>query len=67
LQNRSGATTAGPYSVRPKPGAPISMPFEWDELETLAGSEQFSFANVRERLADAGDLLAPAYGLEQRL
>ncbi len=67
LQNASGKTTAGPYSVRPKPGAPISMPFEWDELETLRGSDQFTFANFRERLADSGDLLAPAYHLEQEL
>ena len=67
LQNRSGATTAGPYGVRPKPGAPISMPFEWEELDALAGSDQFNFANFRPRLADVGDLLAPSYGLAQRL
>ncbi len=67
LQNASGKTTAGPYSVRPMPGAPISMPFEWDELERLVASDQFTFANFRQRLADTGDLLARAYDLEQEL
>jgi len=67
LQNASGKTTAGPYSVRPKPGAPISMPFDWDELDALSGSDQFTIAKFRERVADTGDLLAPAYALEQRL
>ncbi len=67
LQNAGGKTTAGPYSVRPLPGAPISMPFAWDELDVITGSGQFTFANYRQRLADVGDLLAPAYGLEQKL
>ena len=67
LQNASGKTTAGPYSVRPLPGAPISTPFRWDELERLRSSDQFTFANIRERLAQVGDLLAPAYAMAQSL
>ncbi len=67
LQNAAGKTTAGPYSVRPRPGAPISTPFRWDELDDLVGSDQFTFANIRARLAEVGDLLAPAYEMSQRL
>jgi bifunctional non-homologous end joining protein LigD len=33
LQNRPGATIAGPYSLRPKPGATVSMPLHWDEVK----------------------------------
>ena len=67
LQNRRGATTAGPYSVRPRPGAPVSAPFAWDELDDLRASDQFTMANLRGRLAAVGDPLAPAYGMQQRL
>ncbi|MDP4196435.1 MAG: non-homologous end-joining DNA ligase, partial [Bacteroidota bacterium] len=33
LQNRSGQTIAAPYSVRPKPGATVSAPLNWDEVK----------------------------------
>lgn len=33
LQNRSQATISAPYSVRPKPGATISMPLHWEEIK----------------------------------
>src|SRR5690606_9725682 len=33
LQNRPGATIACPYSLRPKPGATVSMPLHWDEVK----------------------------------
>lgn len=33
LQNRPGATIAGVYSLRPKPGATVSMPLYWDEVK----------------------------------
>ncbi|MCR6721066.1 MAG: non-homologous end-joining DNA ligase [Chitinophagaceae bacterium] len=33
LQNRPSATLAAPYSVRPKPGAPVSMPLHWEEVK----------------------------------
>src|SRR5690606_5486611 len=32
LQNRPGATIAGPYSLRPKIGATVSMPLDWEEI-----------------------------------
>ncbi len=33
LQNTRGQTVVAPYSVRPRPGAPVSTPLEWDELK----------------------------------
>jgi len=33
LQNLTKATVAAPYSARPKPGATVSMPLQWDEVK----------------------------------
>jgi bifunctional non-homologous end joining protein LigD len=33
LQNRPQATLAAAYSLRPKPGATVSMPLHWDEVK----------------------------------
>jgi bifunctional non-homologous end joining protein LigD len=33
LQNCPGATIAGVYSLRPKPGATVSMPVHWDKVK----------------------------------
>ncbi len=35
LQNRPQATVAAPYSLRPKPGATVSMPLQWDEVKKV--------------------------------
>jgi bifunctional non-homologous end joining protein LigD len=33
LQNRETQTAAAPYSLRPKPGVPVSTPLDWSELK----------------------------------
>lgn len=66
LQNTRGKTTAGPYSVRPIRRAPVSAPLRWDEIAALGRPDAFTIANMAERLAKVGDLLAPA-GLAQKL
>ena len=57
-QNRGGATIASVYSVRPRPGAPVSVPFHWEELEGVR-PDDFTIATVWERLSRRGDLFAP--------
>lgn len=36
IRNGRGATSIAPYSIRARKGARISMPIEWDELDTVA-------------------------------
>ncbi len=67
LQNTRGKSTAGPYSVRPKPRAPVSAPLAWDEIPALGRPDAFTIANMRDRLAQKGDLLGPSLSLAQRL
>jgi bifunctional non-homologous end joining protein LigD len=67
LQNVRGKTTAGPYSVRPIKRAPVSAPLRWDEVAALGRPDAFTMANMSERLAKVGDLLAPALKLPQKL
>jgi bifunctional non-homologous end joining protein LigD len=52
--NREGANIAGAYSVRPEPGATVSTPFEWDELEGI-DPQRFTIATVVERVHEVGD------------
>ena len=67
LQNVGGKTTAGPYSVRPIRRAPVSAPLQWDEIGALGRPDAFTIANMGARLAQTGDLLAPALQLAQKL
>ena len=56
LQNRPGATIAGPYSLRPKPGATVSMPLHWDEVKPGLTMKHFTIFNSIDRLRAEGDL-----------
>ena len=67
LQNVRGKTTAGPYSVRPIRRAPVSAPLRWDEIAALGRPDAFTIANMTDRLATVGDVLAPALKLPQKL
>jgi DNA ligase D len=53
-QNARDRTIASAYSVRPKPGAPVSAPVTWDELVDVA-PEDFTVATMPARFADVGD------------
>ena len=56
LQNRKSATVVPPYVARPVPGAQVSMPLEWDELDGDLHPRRFSIANAAEIVARRGDL-----------
>lgn len=62
LQNRPGATLACPYSLRPKPGATVSMPLHWDEVKPGLTMRQFNIHNSIERVKSEGDLFAGVLG-----
>jgi DNA ligase D len=53
-QNARDRTIASAYSIRPKPGAPISAPLDWDELPNVA-PEDFTIATMPSRFAEVGD------------
>lgn len=56
--NREGANIAAAYSARPEPGATVSTPFEWDELDEIHPSD-YSMESIFERIAAAGDPFLP--------
>jgi bifunctional non-homologous end joining protein LigD len=58
-QNGWGKTIASVYSVRPKPGAPVSTPLRWEELRSGLVPRDFGMAVALERIARHGDLFAP--------
>jgi bifunctional non-homologous end joining protein LigD len=58
-QNGAGKTIASVYSVRPKPGAPVSTPLHWDELTPDVRPRQFTMEAVLDRVARLGDLYEP--------
>lgn len=62
LQNRTQATIAAPYSVRPKPGATVSAPLRWDEVKKGLSTQDFTIRNMAARLKETGDLFQPVLG-----
>jgi bifunctional non-homologous end joining protein LigD len=58
-QNAWGRTLASVYSVRPKPGAPVSAPVGWDEIERGIRMEDFRLDNMAARVNSVGDLFRP--------
>ena len=66
-QNGEGKTIASVYSVRPKPGAPVSTPLRWDEVNESLDPAAFTMEAVLERVAREGDLYAPVLTTKQTL
>ncbi|UFH33760.1 DNA ligase D [Chryseobacterium sp. C-71] len=62
LQNRQGQTLASVYSLRPKEGAAVSMPIEWDELKKGLKPTDFNIENALERIKAKGDLFKTVLG-----
>ncbi len=65
--NGHGMTIASAYSVRPRPGAPVSTPLGWEELERRLDPRRLGMRAVLERVERRGDLLEPLLHRPQRL
>jgi bifunctional non-homologous end joining protein LigD len=66
-QNGWGKTIASVYSVRPKPGAPVSTPLHWEELTEDVRPRDFSMRAALERVDQHGDLFEPVLHAQQAL
>ncbi len=66
-QNGWGKTIASVYSVRPRPGAPVSTPLRWAELTEEVRPRDFTMRVVLRRLEREGDLFEPVLHGRQRL
>jgi bifunctional non-homologous end joining protein LigD len=62
LQNRPQATISAPYSVRPKPGATVSMPLHWEEVKKGLKMTDFTIHNAMDRIRSEGDIFKPVLG-----
>ena len=60
LQNRHGQLIVAPFSVRPLPGATVSMPLRWDEVVDGLNPKDYTILNAIERMERLGtDPVAP--------
>jgi bifunctional non-homologous end joining protein LigD len=66
-QNGEGKTIASVYAVRPRPGAPVSMPLRWDEVNESLDATSFTMEVVLERIRRHGDLFEGVLTTRQRL
>ncbi|HEV8286321.1 MAG TPA: DNA ligase D [Chitinophagaceae bacterium] len=62
LQNRPQATLAAPYSVRPRPFAPVSMPLYWEEVKKGLKIKDHNLRNAIPRLKETGDIFKGVLG-----
>ncbi|TMJ94930.1 MAG: hypothetical protein E6G67_08250 [Actinobacteria bacterium] len=66
-QNGEGKTIASAYSVRPRRGAPVSTPLEWDEMTEELDPTDFTMQVVLSRLERHGDVFEPVLKGKQRI
>ncbi|HWC32683.1 MAG TPA: non-homologous end-joining DNA ligase [Actinomycetota bacterium] len=66
-QNGWGKTIASVYSVRPRPGAPVSTPLRWEELTEEVTPRQFGMQEALARVEREGDVYEPVLRGRQAL
>ncbi|HOX41257.1 MAG TPA: non-homologous end-joining DNA ligase, partial [bacterium] len=59
LQNAFGQTLVAPYSLRPRPGAPVSTPLDWSEVNSSLKVLDYNMTTVPKRIKDKGDIWKP--------
>lgn len=62
LMNRPQASVAAPYSLRPKPGATVSMPLHWEEIRKGLKIADFTIATATARIRETGDIFKGVLG-----
>lgn len=62
LQNRRGQTISSVYSLRPKPGAPVSMPLKWTEVKPGLDPRDFNIYNALRRIEKRKDAFTEVLG-----
>lgn len=67
MQNARGKTIASPYSARAKPGATVSMPLTWRQIEKGVKISDFTIKNVPELVKKNGDAWKDFYASAQTL
>ena len=58
MQNAHGQLLVSPFSVRPLPGAPVSMPITWDEVNESLDMKAFTIRTAVKRMEKLGDPMA---------
>jgi bifunctional non-homologous end joining protein LigD len=68
VQNGHGRLLVAPFAVRPRPGATVSAPVEWDEVDERLTIERYTIESVPPRMKRLGyDPLRPVLDLEPDL
>ncbi|HET6567887.1 MAG TPA: non-homologous end-joining DNA ligase [Rhodothermales bacterium] len=67
LQNAKGKSVVSPYSVRPRPGATVSTPLSWNEVESCPDPGSFTIETIPPRIRKLGDLFEPVLENKQDL
>ncbi len=62
LQNRKGQTLAAPYSLRPRNGAPVATPLQWEEVKKGLTPLDYNIKNIFRRLGQVGDIFKDVLG-----
>jgi bifunctional non-homologous end joining protein LigD len=66
FRNDYAATAIADYAVRARPGAPVAVPLEWDELDDLVSANAFSMQDVLHRVGKSKPV-PTRYGLKQKI
>jgi bifunctional non-homologous end joining protein LigD len=58
LRNTRGATVVAPYSLRPRPSAPVAVPVTWEELPST-DPQRWTLATIPDRLENPAPMPPP--------